>query len=115
MPRNSNYKSFHIICKKPEELVKYGFKEDEYAYRYWTESKAHEIAVWKARRNRKHYKVNRMTFPMVTPRFTMEIAYLMATMLKDDVIEFEVETREELKLKKIAKLEEEIRQLKGEK
>ena len=108
MPRiKTRFKQFHIICLKPNELERFGFVKDSRGWRYKTDSGCHEIAVWNNKaRHRQAYK---MTFPFGTPKFTMEIAYLMTNLLKEEIIEFQLDTQDTLRQKKIAKLEEELR------
>jgi len=107
-----NKKHFHIKCLKPQELTKYGFEETERSYIYKAQSKRWKIEVWKA--NAKQRVENKMVFDFGMPPMTIEVLMLFANLLKDNVIECVVETDEEIKERKIQKLEEELRQLKKE-
>ena len=107
-----NKKHFHIKCLKPQELTKYGFEETHRSYIYSAQSKRWKIEVWKA--NAKHRVENQMVFDFGMPPMTIEVLMLFANLLKDNVIECIVETDEEIKERKIQKLEEELRQLKKE-
>lgn len=105
-----NKKHFHIKCLKPQELTKYGFEETHRLYVYNCQSKRWKIEVWKA--NAKHRNENQMVFDFGMPPMTIEVLMLFANLLKDGVIELQTETDEEIKLRKIKKLEEELSQLK---
>jgi len=107
-------KEYHIICLKPERLIDYGFEEDTRSYQYKIYNKTtgrvgKEIVVWKNARHRTKYK---MTFAWGNPTFTIGLAYLFANLLKDGIIEFEVDTPESKIEKRIIKLENELKELK---
>ena len=108
-----NKKHFHIKCLKPQELIKYGFQETHRSYEYQFQSKHWRVTVWKV--NARQRVENQMVFDFGMPPMTIEVLMLFANLLKDGVIELQTETDEEIKLRKIKKLEEELSQLKESK
>lgn len=106
MYRNTEY---HIQVVQPQLLEDYGFVKDSKGWRYITQTKK-EIRVWdNKQRDRKPYRMTSYTGNVMP--FTMELAYLLTKMLKDEVIVFDVSTPEDKIQAKIDILKAQIKEL----
>ena len=104
-------KKFYCRCLKPELLEKYGFVKDGRGYHYYVQSGKKRVSIWNA--TAKNRTLNRLTFDWGTPLFTMELACLFGSLLKDGIIEFDVTTEDERIQRKINFYEYQIQKLKG--
>lgn len=102
----SNFVTYHIYVNDFKKLVDYGFIEKSDRYVYYTQRNTNEIVVWKKHRHRTN---SQMTFSYAgCLKFTIELCYLFACLLKDNVIRFKVSTTEESKKAKIDELTKQL-------
>ena len=111
-------KQYKIKVVKPEELIKYGFKEYQHPhyYEYKTELGATFYCDMEEvhRYTRCSSKIGYLVPRYPTPAFSVELAYLITNLLNAGVIEFEIITKKDKIDAEIKKVETRLENLKKE-
>lgn len=118
MNKNMAKKQFRIKVLKPEQLVSFGFvkhNNPDY-YEYTTQLGAHFYCDMEEvhRYTRASSKIGYLVPRYPTPAFSVELAFLLINLYNAGVIDFTIDTKEDIAKQKIAKLEAQIEKLKEE-